>query len=154
MPMSPHPFDPLGPQEIIHAANIVRKAHVNSQLAFRAITLQGPPKDEMVAFLETEAPVTRPDRLARVQAFVQNMLHDIIVNLSVEEIVKDEELVGRHSFSDTVFMQNVAEATMEDPRVQDEIKQLNLPEGAVVIVEPWSYGTDGENDMSERLAMV
>ncbi|EHA52316.1 peroxisomal copper amine oxidase [Pyricularia oryzae 70-15] len=154
-----HPFDPLGPQEIAHAASIVRKAHVDSQLAFRAITLQEPAKDEMITFLEAEASSKtssnkRPDRLARVQVFVQNMLHDIIVNLDAEEIVKNEKLVGRHSFSDTVFMQNVAEATLADPRVQDEIKQLDLPGGATVIVEPWSYATDGENDMTERVAMA
>jgi primary-amine oxidase len=43
---------------------------------------------------------------------------------------------------------------MADPKVQAEIKTLDLPEGASVIIEPWAYATDGANDMSRRISMV
>lgn len=51
-------------------------------------------------------------------------------------------------------MQNVAAACLGDPKVQEEIRSLDLPPGATVVVEPWAYATDGLNDMKERQTMV
>ncbi|EEH20057.2 hypothetical protein PABG_02316 [Paracoccidioides brasiliensis Pb03] len=38
--------------------------------------------------------------------------------------------------------------------LQDVINRLELPENAAVVVEAWTYGTDGMRDMSKRLVMV
>ena len=51
-------------------------------------------------------------------------------------------------------MGKVGRACLEDARVQEEIAALKLPEGATVVVEPWTYGTDGMNDMSKLVTMV
>ena len=44
-------------------------------------------------------------------------------------------------------------ACLTDPRVQEEIRLMDLPEDAVVCIEPWTYGTDGMNDMSKRISL-
>ena len=51
-------------------------------------------------------------------------------------------------------MKTVEKACMEDERVQAEIRNLELPPSASVIVEAWAYATDGMNDMSQRTTMV
>jgi primary-amine oxidase len=40
----------------------------------------------------------------------------------------------------------VEKIALEDPGVQAEIAKLKLPEGTVVISDPWIYGSDGVND--------
>ena len=51
-------------------------------------------------------------------------------------------------------MQGSEAACLADPRVQEEIRALHLPEEAFVCVEPWAYGTDGMHDMTKRIVMV
>jgi primary-amine oxidase len=51
-------------------------------------------------------------------------------------------------------MKQVEQACLANKKVQDEIRSLDLPEGAVVVVEPWAYATDGMNDMTQRVTMV
>jgi len=51
-------------------------------------------------------------------------------------------------------MGKVGQACLEDPRVKEALVALKLPDGATVVVEPWTYGTDGMNDMSKLVTMV
>ena len=51
-------------------------------------------------------------------------------------------------------MQGSEAACLADPRVQEEIRALHLPEEAVVCVEPWVYGTDGMHDTTKWIVMV
>ena len=69
-------------------------------------------------------------------------------------IFAQKDLSGIQSYTDPVEMGKIEAACLADPRVQEEIKSLDLPEDAVVCVEPWTYGTDGMNDMSKRIIMV
>lgn len=126
-------------------------------MLFRAITLAEPPKAEMIPFLEEErsgSTSKRPARVARVQLFIDRELHEVKVSLDAASVVSDESLPGRHSYIDTEFMQRAGDACLADSRVQDEIKSLNLPKGATVVVEPWAYATDGMLDEKERWTMV
>ncbi|KAF7588495.1 hypothetical protein BBP40_005631, partial [Aspergillus hancockii] len=162
MPLSLHPFDPLTPGEIARAADIVRSAFLGESPIFRVITLQEAPKQEMICFLEREhsgQPLnTRPTRTARVQMVTRsdaqkNQLIELLVDLDHGTIIKQEHLVGKHSYIDSSYMQSVEKACLADVRVQEEIRKLELPPGASVIVEPWAYAPDGMNDMSERITM-
>ncbi|KAF2450204.1 hypothetical protein P171DRAFT_377133 [Karstenula rhodostoma CBS 690.94] len=159
---SPHPFDPLTPAEISKAAEIVRSRYMGQDVNFRVITLKEPPKDEMIAFLNQEhrkSPVERvPIRCARVEITLKiaaggNELHEIHVDLTESSILKQQVSKGKHSYIDSEYMKEVEIACMADQRVQDEIKKLDLPLGASVVVEPWAYATDGQNDMSKRVSM-
>ncbi|KAJ5710166.1 hypothetical protein N7493_009758 [Penicillium malachiteum] len=158
---SPHPFDPLSPREIIQAANVVREALPQNVPNFRVITLQEPPKHEMIKFLEQihlHKQPQLPTRTARVQVTVQSEsgspeLVELFVNLDQGIISKKEHLPGRHSYIDTSYMQAVENACRADPRIESEIQKLRLPKDATVVIEPWAYATDGMKDMTERTTM-
>ncbi|KAK0640020.1 Copper amine oxidase 1 [Lasiodiplodia hormozganensis] len=158
----PHPFDPLSPEEIRLAGQIVRNDLAGVDVNFRVITLLEPTKDEMIPFLEHEhsgiGSVSTPSRVAKVQAYVgqageKKKFTEFMVNLNTRCIQSKQELPGKHSYIDADYMRQVEKACLADSRVQDEIRSLNLPEGATVVVEPWAYATDGMNDMNERVTM-
>ncbi|EXJ55847.1 primary-amine oxidase [Cladophialophora yegresii CBS 114405] len=158
----PHPLDPLTPQEISATAQHVRKAFPDSEAYFRVITLAEPPKEEMMVFLDAEhegQPVgKRPARLATVQVFFgakrdSEHFYELKVNVDSGEIVHKEQLAGRHPHVDGNDMVKTETACLNDPRVQAAIKDMQLPDGAVVKIEPWTYATDGMNDMSQKITM-
>lgn len=101
----------------------------------------------------------RPPREAMVQVVIEtrrgpNQLFELVVNLDAGAVVRREHLEGRHSYIDAAYMKAVEAACISDPRIQDEIKTLDLPPGATVVVEPWAYATDGMIDTAERTSMV
>ncbi|TDZ31391.1 Copper amine oxidase 1 [Colletotrichum spinosum] len=156
----PHPLDPLSPAEISQAAHVVQRSNDGVKIFFRAISLAEPPKKELTRFLhvehsgsDTPAP-EHPARRARVQAYVGQALHELLVNLDGETVEADDVLHGKHSFIDTDFMAQVAAACLADSQVQREIETLKLPDGATVVVEPWAYATDGIKDMKDRWTMA
>jgi primary-amine oxidase len=158
-----HPFDPLSPDEISRAAATVRPHFGSQEPNFRVITLQEPPKKEMIPFLDDEhagrATEQAPVRCARVEVVIrlseeQNGLFELSVDLDNNKIIAKQHHRGKHSYIDTTFMQQVEAACLAHEEVQEQIRVLDLPEGSSVVVEPWAYATDGENDMSKRLSMV
>jgi primary-amine oxidase len=162
-PSTMHPFDPLSPDEISRAATIVRPHFGPQDPNFRVITLQEPPKQEMIQYLNSEQegkPFERtPTRCARVEVVVklsdeENALFELSVDLDHNKVIAKQHQRGKHSYIDTIFMQQVEAACLSNVKVQEQIRVLSLPEGSSVVVEPWAYATDGENDMSRRLSMV
>lgn len=144
--------------EFPQAAEVVRRASDNAKIFFRAISLAEPPKKEMMEFLDNEhagaSSITFPARKARVQAYIDRILYEDIVNLDTATTSSRTPLHGRHSYIDTDFMAQVAAACLVDPKIQQEIETLELPEEATVVVEPWAYATDGLKDMKDRWTMV
>jgi primary-amine oxidase len=158
-----HPFDPLNPDEITRAAGIVRPHFGSQEPNFRVITLQEPPKKEMILFLEGEhgggSIDYTPTRCARVEVVIKlpdedNALFELLVDLDHDKVIGKQHQRGKHSHADTTFMHQVEAACLADKKVQEQIRVLDLPEGSSVVVEPWTYATDGENDMGRRLSMV
>ena len=148
---------------LLKAAEVVRSLYVGKDVNFRVITLKEPPKNDMTAFLDHEQrklPAQwTPIRCARVEIMLktaagENELHEIHVDLDKRSVVNQQVLKGKHSYIDSGYMKEVENACMADQRVRDEIKKLDLPAGASVVVEPWAYATDGQNDMSKRVTMV
>ncbi|OKL61048.1 hypothetical protein UA08_03131 [Talaromyces atroroseus] len=157
-----HPFDPLTPGEISKAAAIVRPLFPGQNLNFRVITLKEPPKHEMIPYLEKEhrkQPVGAPPvRVARVQVILSGdtdsqKFVELFVDLDKSAVVKQQHLEGKHPYIDSAYMKSVEKACLGDLRIQAEIRKLDLPPSASVIVEPWAYATDGLNDMSQRITM-
>ena len=158
-----HPFDPLNPDEITRAAGIVRPHFGSQEPSFRVITLQEPPKKDMILFLGSEhgegSIDHTPTRCARVEVVIKlseedNALFELLVDLDHDKVLAKQHQRGKHSHADTTFMHQVEAACLADKKVQEQICVLDLPEGSSVIVEPWTYATDGENDMGRRLSMV
>lgn len=140
------------------------RPHFGSQdVNFRVITLQEPPKSQMIDFLDRESrkqnPNHVPARCARVEVVVHaqeqhNQLFDLLVDLDHHKVIAKQRQEGKHSYIDAAYMQQVERACLSNTDVQAEIGKLRLPEGATVVVEPWAYATDGLNDMTQRLTMV
>ncbi|KAF2745327.1 copper amine oxidase [Sporormia fimetaria CBS 119925] len=147
----PHPFDPLSPGEISNAADIVRQSY-GKDVLFRVITLAEPPKNEIIVFLEDESQEP-PERVAKVHIYVSKTFHELRVDITAGKIVSDEALHGRHAHVDTAYMKQVEEACLADAQVQAKLEAMELPESATVIVEAWTYATDGMNDMRSRITM-
>lgn len=116
----------------------------------------------MLSFLEHEQrgemPRNRPARIARVQVVLPSdsgtKFIELWVDLDEAAILKKQQLVGKHPYIDSAYMQAVEKACLADPGVQEQIAHLQLPAGASVIVEAWAYATDGLTDMSHRTTMV
>lgn len=130
---------------------------------FRVITLQEPPKNQMIQFLDNEhrkqLTEPAPARYARAEVVVKgysenNELFDLLVDLDQDKVVQKQHQRGKHSYIDAAYMREVEAACLANAEVQAEIRSLDLPTGASVVVEPWAYATDGMNDMSERVTMV
>ncbi|RYN19605.1 Copper amine oxidase 1 [Alternaria arborescens] len=162
MASTPHPLDPLTPEEITKVGNAAQSSFEGQALNFRVITLREPPKDELVTYLEAEhrrdQALPKISRCARVEILVRskngaNDLFELIVAIDSNNVIAKQHLEGKHSYIDAAYMKEVEEACLRDPKLQAEVETLNLPEGASVIVEPWAYATDGSNDMSRRISM-
>lgn len=130
---------------------------------FRVVTLLEPPKRQMTEFLEKEhrhQPLgLAPTRHARIEVIVngsgeKNQLFELIVDLDKDKVVQKKHVEGKHSYIDSDYMKAVEAACLANEEVQAEIRTLDLPDGATVVVEPWAYATDGMNDMTERVTMV
>src|SRR5690348_4232350 len=101
----------------------------------------------MVSYLEQERMgqlVEPPTRYSRVEVSIKKdpsgtQIFELIVDLDNNSVVKKQHVEGKHSYIDTNFMKAVEEACLADEKVQAEIKTLNVPDGATVVVEPWAY---------------
>jgi primary-amine oxidase len=157
-----HPLDPLTPEEISRASKIVRPHFGRHQPDFRVVTLQEPRKSSMISFLDKEnrKQVTgpAPARCARVEVVLEgrhaNDLFELVVDLDRNEVVAKQHQPGKHSYIDSAYMQKVEKAARANDEIQKQIRTLDLPAGSTVVIEPWAYATDGENDMSQRVTMV
>lgn len=78
---------------------------------------------------------------------IQNRFHEAIVNLSTGQIERNVRLgTNVHANGDGAEIVEIERIALEDEAVKAEIAKLQLPEGAVVISDPWIYGADGVND--------
>ena len=71
----------------------------------------------------------------------KNKFHEAIVNLTQSRIEQNLRLgSNQHGNVDAEEIVAVENAILQDDDVQAEIAKLKLPEGAVVICDPWTYG--------------
>ncbi len=72
---------------------------------------------------------------------MQDKLHEAIVNLSQGKVESNLRLGPNvHSNADGDEIVAVEKIALEDEAVRAEIAKLQLPEGTVVISDPWIYG--------------
>lgn len=145
------------------ASKAVRPHFGGQEPNFRVVTLLEPSKKQMIPYLEKEhhkQPVADiPTRYARVEVVItgnrdENQLFELIVDLDNDKVVQKKHVQGKHSYIDSDYMKAVEAACLANEEVQAEIKTLELPSEATVVVEAWAYATDGMNDMTERVTMV
>lgn len=161
-----HPISPLTAGEITESSTLIRQLWPeNTKLQFKAVTLQEPNKVELMPFLAAEhegKPTTSIDRRSFVLYYIRNTvssskisskdrhansflsqdkLHEAIVNLTLGKVESNVRLGPNiHSNGDEDDIVAVEKLVLEDERVKAEIAKLQLPEGTVVVCDPWSYG--------------
>ncbi|KAK4959631.1 hypothetical protein LTR28_005194, partial [Elasticomyces elasticus] len=76
-----------------------------------------------------------------------NKFHEALVNLSANTVESNARLgPSIHAGGDGEEVLAVERIALEDEGVRADIAKLQLPEGTVVICDPWIYGSDGVND--------
>jgi primary-amine oxidase len=140
-------------------SQVLRAAFPDRRVIFRVITLAEPPKALLVPYLQAERANQARSKIPR-QAFCQYYLndrqqfHQVKVDIDTGELSNKEALPGKHSYTDAEEGIKAEAGCLADTTVQAAIKQLDLPEDAKIVVEPWTYAPDGIEDMSQRIIMV
>ncbi|KAF2661683.1 hypothetical protein K491DRAFT_687088 [Lophiostoma macrostomum CBS 122681] len=152
-----HPLSPLSASELTSAAAIIRASWpAHTDLHFKVVTLEEPPKAEVLRYLDAEhskKSLPSVSRRAFLNYYIRNTnkFHEAVVDLTTGRVLHNV-LLGPfvHANGDGDEIVAIEKAALEDEAVQAEIAKLQLPEGTVVISDPWIYGSDGIDD-EERL---
>ncbi|KAH7118977.1 copper amine oxidase [Dendryphion nanum] len=150
---SAHPLSPLSASELSSAAAIIKASWpAHTDLYFKVVTLEEPPKAEVLPYLDAEhnnRPLPVVSRKAFVNYYIRNTskFHEAIVDLTSRRVLHNA-LLGPfvHANGDGEEIVAIEKTVLEDESVKAEIAKLQLPEGTVVISDPWIYGSDGVND--------
>ncbi|KAL2127438.1 hypothetical protein VTI74DRAFT_10742 [Chaetomium olivicolor] len=148
-----HPLGPLTAKEIARTADLVRGCWPeNVDCHFKVVTLLEPAKVDLVPYLAAERAGRDPGTIDR-RAFVvyyfrgTHNLHEAVVNLTTSDVEANVRLGPfTHANGDGEEIIAVEKALLAHPEVQAEIAKLKLPEGTVVVSDPWIYGSDGIKD--------
>ncbi|TQV92114.1 copper amine oxidase 1 [Cordyceps javanica] len=163
---SKHPLDSLSCDEIRIASNAVRLAR-KTPLFFRNVFNLEPPKIELVPFLEAERagfpnPDTpRPPRRACAQYDViendgKRYYMESTIDLATGEEIATRVLQKHQRAAFTVDeFQEFIDSTLASPVFQRVVKDLELPVGWEVAIDPWPYGgSDVGPDYTARLTQL
>lgn len=139
-----HPLSPLTPREITLTSSILRALYPPSiDLQFKAITLHEPEKAQYLAWNNGEGTGARPPRRAYSPYYIRGAekFFEAIVNLDTKEVESNIRLADDvHGCADSAEVALVEKLCLEDDLVKAEIEKMNLPEGIMVVCDPWMYG--------------
>lgn len=131
-----HPLDPITPEEVRKAVQIVKSSYPQQQVRFKLVDIFEVPKAEVVEYLENERlgqPLGKiPSRRARVYFHFQtdlNLLNKARVNITTSHIETVESLPNVQGPVDFDEWSEVEKACNEHPDVLKEIAKLKLPAG-------------------------
>ena len=72
---------------------------------------------------------------------MQNKFHEAVVDLSTSRVLRNVLLGPNfHANGDGDEIITIERTCLEDESVKAEIAKLRLPEGTVIISDPWIYG--------------
>src|SRR5579859_3938374 len=152
-----HPLVPLTPSEITAASAALRAAYpADSPMHFKAVTLDEPPKAAVLAFLEAEhsgSALPTVPRTAYVLYVMENTrkTFEAIVDLATNKLVSNAQIPeGQHAAADTKELFEIEEIALSSPEVKTELERLKLPKDAIVACDPWTYGSDGDDDETRK----
>ena len=143
-----HPYNPLSADEIKYASSILETQWAqNTDIQYKVITLQEPPKKEVLPYLDAEARGASLPFIAR-KAFISyyprktNKLHEAIIDLGEGRVERNVRLGKNvHGSGDAEEIMAMERIALEDEGVKRAIEKLQLPQGAVLVCDPWIYGT-------------
>ncbi|MGQ0735532.1 MAG: copper amine oxidase [Acidobacteriota bacterium] len=145
-----HPLDPLIPDEIRTAVKVALTDSRLAGAAFPAITLQEPPKADVLAWQPGGA-ITRQ---ARLQVMNAAGVHEVVVDLSGQRLLS---VVARTGVEPSITLSEL-EATsvvLSDARFKDALATRGVTDLTKVFCAPFSAGYYGETaDHGRRLVKV
>ncbi|KAK4069319.1 hypothetical protein Trihar35433_5898 [Trichoderma harzianum] len=156
---------PLGsilPEEIRQTSSLIRAQFTpGTAFAFRVISLVEPRKAELKPHLEAlRRGLGRPDtpfpaRITFAHYYVGGPkdFYRAYVDVSGKspKLIVNEKLdAKRHAISDPAEMMRAEKACLNDPLIVEQIRQLSLPSGSQVMIDPWTYATDEKLDVEKR----
>ena len=141
-PMTVHPLDPLGPEEIRHAARILRRDHgVGAGWRFASIELREPPKAVVRAW-DDGPPAPVCERAARVVCWNRDdgRAYKALVSLTEDAVLSwAHQPDGQPNMTvDEVHECDVA--MRREPLVIDALARRGITDMDRVLVEAWAYG--------------
>lgn len=152
-----HPLDPLTPTEITAAADVIRSSYPpGSPIHFKAIALDEPCKSLVIPYLEAEhAGTTLPDvpRTAYVLYVMRNTYKtfEAIVDIPARQLLSNAEIPEDcQPSADPTELFEIEAIALNSPEVQKELERLMLPPNAVIVCDPWTYGSDGDDDATRK----
>ncbi|KAL7922842.1 copper amine oxidase [Trichoderma austrokoningii] len=149
----PHPFDPIRPEEISLATDILKASFPGVDLRFKVIDIKEPSKKDVIPYIEAERtgqPLPPPP-----PRLLFSYLHRLdtraflkaVINVDTKAVISLTELPSHiQGPVDIDEMIGLEKVCLQHPRVIEEIAKLQLPEGVTVCTDPWIYGTDDENE--------
>lgn len=146
VPSPGHPLDPITPQEISRASDILREHLQTESLRFKVVDLIEAPKQQVLAWLDGTGAI--PSRRARIYYHAKNspVLSKAWVNITDGTVDKIEHYPDAQGPVDYTEFELVHDACNTHPKVLEEIAKLRLPPHARVLNDPWAYGTDDPNE--------
>ncbi|ODN02138.1 Copper amine oxidase 1 [Orchesella cincta] len=154
--MSPHPLDPLTPEEISTASRVIRENHQSAHgWIFNSITLQEPSKQVLAPLLLEESNLENVE-LPR-KAFVllieklSGTVYEVVVNLTDGAVEKFEKVP--QGFQPTLSPEDCLESeriVRESTEVQERCRNLGLNNMDLVTADPWSVGYNAEPEFENR----
>ncbi|KAF2227951.1 peroxisomal copper amine oxidase [Elsinoe ampelina] len=147
-----HPLDPLSASEIKKAVEVVSATHRG--LFYNAVTLQEPPKAEMLAYLADPKNTPRPARIADVVAIGRgSKVYDGLVDLETGTILQWELTDGVQPLITMEDLQIVETVVRKDPKVIEQCGILGIPPQDMykVYCDPWTIGYDERFGSKVRL---
>jgi len=160
-----HPLEQLTAEEISVASESVLEAR-QEPVVFRNVYNIEPPKSQLVKFLEAEhagavsADTLRPPRQACVQYDVISVDRNRYYMESTVDLATGEEREnrvlrkGQHQSFTVDEFQEFIDACFANPVFQQAIKDLDLPEGFEVAIDPWPYGGPDQEEEADRITQI
>jgi len=152
-----HPFDPLSPTEITRATSILHRSYpVDTPIHFKAIALNEPPKALVLPYLDAEhrgSPLPIVPRTAYALYVLLNTskAFEAIIDLGTGKLASNAEIPYEcHAAADPTELSEIEEIALKSPEIQKEIERLKLPKEAVIACDPWTYGSDGDDDQTRK----
>lgn len=139
-----HPLSSLSEAEIVLSAKLVRSAHdAGTKFRFKGIMLHEPLRKEVQQYrAQADGGNYHPPRKAFVNYYLAGTpsFFEVVVNLTSESIETSAEVPAHfHGPIDQDEYLAVEKVALSDARTKAEIEKLKLPEGAVVVCDPWIW---------------
>ncbi|KAH8695338.1 copper amine oxidase [Talaromyces proteolyticus] len=155
-----HPLTGLSSAEIKRAAAILQNIYhkndgVLEKLRFQHITLQEPPKELLMLYLDAECAGVEASERPFVPRLAEITYREpdgptymkTVVSLDTDtEVSTIRSQQGQHGGLDRAEVIETNIKILTDPDVRREIAKFNLPENVTVQCDTWPYGSDNSSE--------